>query len=97
MISFILFMLIYFVQVNVNCLLFARFYFCDINEDDLFTNIKRCYNFLFMHFTQKRRHSNGPFANIKCRESVPVKGIAKLKRHKQKTVYSIGEDFIFTS
>ena len=30
-----------------------------------------------------------PLTNIKCRESVPAQGIAKLKRHKQKTVYSM--------
>ena len=29
-----------------------------------------------------------PLANIKCCESVPGQGIAKLKRNEQKTVYS---------
>ena len=40
-----------------------------------------------MHFTHKIKYKNGILANIKCPESVPGIGIAKLKRREQKTVY----------
>ena len=63
------------------------FYFRDTLKDDPFANIKRFEYVCNMHFRQKMKNIDGSLANIKRRESVPGKRIAKLKCCKQKTVY----------
>ena len=41
-----------------------------------------------MHFTLKNQVKNGQLLNIEHRETVPGRGIVKIKRREQKTAYS---------
>ena len=75
--------------ISVNRILFERFFSRDIREEDCFANIKYCKCVCYIHSIHKLGVTQVSLSNIKRRDSVFGKGLAKLKHREWKTVYSL--------